>query len=505
MMLRQSYSKISALPKSYDMACKALSVHPANKTLYSTLNVMHSKELDDMDAKQTVEYAKDGLNSGIGRLAEVCFTSGEGSWLTDLSGKKYLDFTSGIGVVNTGHCHPRVVKAVQEQAAKLPHLQVNIGYHAPMVELIAKLREIMPSPKLDTFFFWNSGAEAVEASIKTARHYTKKNNIIAMRGGYHGRTMGTMALTTSKTVFSAGFGPFCPGVFIAPFPYFKQMPSALFHETLSAIPGTPHDSYWRDGGKETSRFAKEAEDYCIESIKLMLKQETSPSDTAAILMEPVLGEGGYVVPPRHFIRRIKEEICEPNGILLILDEVQTGFGRTGKMFASEYFDVTPDIMVFAKGIASGYPISGIVSRKEIMHSQPAGSMGGTYAGNAVSCAAANATIDIMTSTNILDSSLERGNQLVEGVLDIALRHPHIKGLIREVRGVGLMIGIDFEQNMVSPGFAARVSKECLNRGLLLLTTSCFETLRFIPPLNVTEDEVKEGLHIFEAALLATST
>ena len=251
-----------------------------------------------------------------------------------------------------------------------------------MLDLIERLKPKMPSAELDTFFFANSGAEAVENAVKLARHATKRPNIIVFQGSYHGRTLGTMALTTSKTIYSAGFGPLIPGVHVAPFPYHQQW------SAHKADP-TKFDAEW---------CSQES----LNQLEILLKQRSHPEETAAILLEPVQGEGGYIAPPASFMQGLRK-ICDKHGILLIADEVQSGFGRTGKMFAIEHTGVTPDIMVMAKGIASGYPISGIVSRKELMDRQPAGSMGGTYSGNAVACAAAKATLEIFEEENIIEN------------------------------------------------------------------------------------------------------
>jgi len=358
------------------------------------------------------EFAISHLSQGISRMTDLEMEIGKGCWVTTTDGKKYLDFTCGIAVTNTGHCHPKVVKAAQEQTAKLIHGQVNIFIHKPMVDLIERLKSITPKP-LDRYFFWNSGAEAIEASIKLARHATKKSNIIVFQGSFHGRTIGTMSLTTSKTIYRAGFGPLMPGVFVAPFPYCHHC----------SIP----------------RTEGECCNNPIQQIEIMLKQQTAPNETAAILIEPILGEGGYVVPPKGFLKSVKE-ICQKNGILMIADEVQTGYGRTGKWFSIEHFDVTPDILVFSKGIASGFPLSCIASTTDLMKTQPAGSMGGTFAGNAVSCAAACATIDVIKEENLLQNAVVRGQQLKSGLLKLKEKYD----VISDIRGLGLMIGLEFK-------------------------------------------------------------
>jgi 4-aminobutyrate aminotransferase len=260
------------------------------------------------------------------RYTSIVAERAEGAYVYDRDGTRYLDFTCGIGVTNTGHCHPKVVRAVQEQAAKLLHGQANIIFHPPLLELAEELRTVVPE-ELDCFFLSNSGAEAVEGAIKLARHATARPNVIVFQGSFHGRTALTMALTTSKTIYRAGYQPLPAGVFVAPYPY----------------------TYRYGWGPE------ETEVFCLREVEFLLMTQTAPWETAAILVEPVLGEGGYVVPPPGFLKGLRR-ICDEHSILLIADEVQSGFGRTGKWFAVEHFGVVPDIMVMAKGLASGLPL-----------------------------------------------------------------------------------------------------------------------------------------------------
>ncbi|KAK9710686.1 hypothetical protein K7432_008261 [Basidiobolus ranarum] len=417
---------------------------------------------------------------GIGRSTDLVISKAAGSYVYTVEGKKYLDFTTGIGVTSTGHCHPKVVKAAQDQIGNLIHGQVNIFFHEPMIKLIEKLKPIMPSKELDTFFFWNSGAEAVEAAIKLARHATGKHNVIVMQGSYHGRTIGTMSLTTSKTIYGSGFGPLMPGVYVAPFPYTLHSPTQK---------GISQDSLRHDLTTE----------YAIEQLELLLKQQTAPSDTAALIMESVLGEGGYVVPPKEYVQKVRE-LCDKHNILLIADEVQSGFGRTGKYFAIEHADVVPDIMVMAKGIASGFPISGIVSRKELMDKQPPGSMGGTYSGNAVSCAAAIATLQVMEEEDLLGNVAARSQEIF-GRLNEALPPLLNKRDIQvDIRGAGLMVGLEFYgkgleelQKKLNSKVSDAVAQHCFQKDMLVLTTSIYDTMRLIPPLNITKEDNQIGI------------
>jgi 4-aminobutyrate aminotransferase len=396
----------------------------------------------------------------------------EGSYIYTSDGRRLLDFTCGIGVTNTGHCHPKVVEAIREQAGNFLHAQVNIVIHKPMLQLIDELRTIVP-PSIDSFFFANSGAEAVENAIKIARMATGRQNVIVFSGSFHGRTAGTMVLTTSKTVYRTGFGPLPSGVFVAPFPYAFRL-------------------------KMTEADASE---YCLEQLDYLLAAQTAPKETAAILIESVLGEGGYVAPPVAFMKALRE-ICDRHGILLIFDEVQSGFGRTGKWFACEHYRVEPDIMTAAKGIASGLPLSGVFSRNDIMLKLDVGSIGGTFGGNAVSCAAGVATVRAMRDEHMLENAAERGLQLMTGLCKLQEEYPQIG----DVRGKGLMIGSEFtvdgRADKAKP-LVKQIVHAAEQRDLLLLTCGTYDnTIRWIPPLNVTEGQIRDGLGIFEDALQA---
>jgi len=425
-----------------------------------------------MSASKLAEFGTRHIARGIGRLATEVIESGSGSYVTMVGGRKMLDFTCGIGVANLGHCHPAVTKAAQEQAGRMVHAQVNIAFQKPYIELIQSLLPVMPHKSLDTFFFWNSGSEAVEAAVKLARHATKKQNIIVMQGSYHGRTFGTMAMTRSKTVYGENYAPLMPGVFSVPFPYCAQCSIA-------------------------KHSGKHGFDNCcmdpVLQLELLLKRESAPSDTAAIFIEPVLGEGGYVPPPAGYLARVRE-ICDKNNILLVADEVQSGFGRTGKMWAIEHSGVRPDIMVMAKGIANGFPLSGIVSRKELMDTQKPGSMGGTYAGNAVSCAAGIAVAKAFQDEKILDNVNTRGKEMM-GMLRKS--KDDFGNMIHDVRGLGLMLAVEF---VTGKGYASKVQAKCMEKDMLILTTSIYDTLRFIPPLNITKEDMAKGCGIIREAI-----
>jgi 4-aminobutyrate aminotransferase len=426
-------------------------------------------------AQKLVQFGTKHVAKGIGRLTPEVIESGSGSYVTMVGGRKYLDFTCGIGVTNLGHCHPAVTKAAQDQVGKLVHGQVNIAFQKPYLELVEKLMPVMPHKSLDTFFFWNSGSEAVEAAVKLARHATKKQNIVVMQGSYHGRTFGTMAMTRSKTIYGENYAPLMPGVFSAPFPYCAQCSIAKHSKGEFSNANCCMDP--------------------VTQLELLLKRETAPSDTAAIIIEPVLGEGGYVPPPPGYFEAVRK-ICDKHNILLIFDEVQSGFGRTGKMFACEHWGVRPDILVMAKGIANGFPLSAIASRKELMDMQKPGSMGGTYGGNAVACAAGVAVLDTFKKESILDNVNARGAELKK-ILTDAQAHEKTSKIIHDIRGLGLMLALECQPGI---NYAARIQSKCMEKGLLILTTSIYDTLRFIPPLNISEEDMAKGCQIVKEAI-----
>ena len=415
------------------------------------------------------------LESAVAHLSPVwthttsiIASSGEGATLYDQNGRAYLDFTCGIGVTNTGHCHPRVVAAVQRQAGLLLHGQANIVYHEPMLELVHELLPIVDP--LDGFFFSNSGAEAVEGAVKLARQATGRPNVVVFQGSFHGRTLGAMSLTTSKTVYRAGYQPLMAGVFVAPYPY----------------------AYRYGWDAETTST------WCLDELDLIFATQTAPDETAAILVEPVLGEGGYVAPPASFLHGLRER-CDRYGILLIFDEIQSGFGRTGRWFGYEHFGVQPDIITVAKGMASGLPISGVIASLDLMRKWTPGSHGGTYGGNAVAAAAAVATIQAIREEDLLDQATQRGAQLISG-----LRHLQEEfAVMGDVRGLGLMVGVEFRAAGRKPdkATAKAVARACLDQGLLLLTCGPWDnTVRWIPPLVVTGSQIDRALDIFDQAL-----
>jgi 4-aminobutyrate aminotransferase len=412
-----------------------------------------------------------------GRVTNLHVDRGEGSWLATTDGERYLDYSSGIGVTNTGHAHPRVVAAVQAQAAKLLHGQQNIVYHEAGLRLYDRLRTVLPGGPWQAFLS-NSGAEAVEAAVKLARAATKRPVILTFRGGYHGRTAQTMALTTAKNVYRGDFEPLPGSVYSTAFPYCYR------------APGGPH--------------APDAACTCDweAQLDLTLHTLTYPEHVAAVIVEPVLGEGGYVVPPPGFLPRLRE-ITRAHGILLVADEVQTGVGRTGELFAVRHWDVEPDILVFAKGIASGLPLSGIIARPELLAAWRPGAHGGTYGGNVVACAAANATLDVVADEGLVANARERGAQLLAGLRAIQARHPEVG----DARGLGCMAAMEFvkpgegDGRAPDPDFAKRVLANALDRRLIVLSAGPWVNVaRIIPPLVTTSAEVDLALGILEESV-----
>jgi 4-aminobutyrate aminotransferase len=396
---------------------------------------------------------------------------GRGSEVWDVDGNRFLDFAAGIAVASTGHSHPKVVKAIQEQAEKFLHISSDF-YHEQWVELGEKLNEIAPFSEAAVSFMTNSGTESIETAIKLARYHTGRTNFIGFTGAFHGRTMGAVTFTASKPTYHRGFYPLMNGVVHAPFPN-------PYRPVLDRQAG-------EDYGETVVRY--------IETE--ILDHILPPDEVAGILVETIQGEGGYIVPPPGFFPALRE-LCDKYKILLIADEVQCGMGRTGKWWAIEHFDVEPDVIASAKGIASGMPLGACVARQSVMD-WPRGSHGNTFGGNPLSCAAALATIDLIEN-EYLENAKVVGTYTQDALHEIMVRHPSIG----DVRGLGLMIGVEFVKDRKTKVPAEALSRRLVDlafeRGLILL--SCGKsTIRIAPPLSITNAEIDEGLKIFEEAL-----
>jgi 4-aminobutyrate aminotransferase len=400
------------------------------------------------------------------KVTDLQVTHGRGCRVTTVSGDEYLDFAAGIAVNSTGHAHPEVASAIAAQAERFIHAQINVFTHDLAEPLAAKLAEIAPGA-IDTFFFANSGAEITEAAVKLAKQVTRRPNIVVFQGSFHGRTHMAMAMTTSKTGYRAGYAPLPSGVFAS------QFPDLLADDPDAAV------------------------EAALNGFDRLLLAETAPAETAAVIIEPVLGEGGYMPAPRAFLEGVAER-CRQHGILFIADEVQSGFGRTGAWFAVDHYDLEPDIICMAKGIASGFPFSALGTRRELDDQWPKGSHGGTYGGNPIGCAAALATIEVMSEPGFMENVRARGDQLSAALRGLMSTYP---GLI-QVRGPGLMVGTVFDD----PARVPRVLEHCLAEGhLILMNAGTYgNVVRWMPPLVVTSAEIDEGVHAFSNALKATA-
>ncbi|MFH7820052.1 aspartate aminotransferase family protein [Neobacillus thermocopriae] len=397
----------------------------------------------------------------------------EGYFYIGADGKKYLDFTSGIATENTGHRHPKIMAAIKEQVDRLVHGPIGIINYESILLLAKKLKAILPEP-LDCFFFGNSGAEAIEGAVKLARHVTKRPYVISFIGGFHGRTMGALSLTTSKSKYRRNLPV---GAHLT-----YQLPYAQISETPE---GFDHDEYW----------SQQVE----KDFRRLFNHLVSPDEVAAVLLEPVLGEGGYVVPPKAWLQKIRE-ICDRHGILLIFDEVQTGFGRTGDWFAANRFQVTPDIMAIAKGIASGLPLSATVASRELMEKWDIGSHSTTFGGNPVACAAGCATIDVLKEEGLVENARVLGDYALKKLMELKEKHP----AIGDVRGIGLMLGIKIvhpETGEPNGKGLMNILNKCLQKGVIFyLSGNQGEVIRMIPPLTIDKKHLDLGISLLDEAV-----
>jgi 4-aminobutyrate aminotransferase len=427
-------------------------------------------------ARSIIERDDQVISPSYTRTYPLVAERGEGAIVEDPDGNRFLDFAAGIAVVSTGHCHPKVVKAIQEQAAKLIHMSGTDFYYENMVQLAEKLAKLAggmrPVRGPQRVYFGNSGTEAIEAAIKLARYHSGRGQFVAFVGAFHGRTMGSLALTASKSVQKKGFFPVMPGVHHMPYAY----------------------CYRCAYGKSPDSCAVE----CVKAIETELFRTTVPAqEVAAIFVEPIQGEGGYVVPPRKFFDELRG-LADKHGILVIADEVQSGMGRTGKMFASEHFEaLQPDIIALAKGIASGMPLGAMVARAELMDWKP-GAHASTFGGNPVAVAASLATIELLEQ-ELVDNAARVGAHLMNKLRDLPQRFP----IVGDVRGLGLMIGIelvrDQETKERAPDLRDKLVQMCFERGLLVLGAGP-NTIRLCPPLIINEDQADFAARTIEDCL-----
>lgn len=430
-----------------------------------------SAGMEDCNMESLYERCMKVMPPVVKRATTMGVTKGEGCYLWSEDGRKILDFASGVAVCNLGHNHPKVVEAAEKQMKELIHGGHNVVYYESYVRLAERLVELTGGDTM--VYFSNSGAEANEGAIKLAKYVTKRPGIIAFRGSFHGRTLATTSLTSSSSAYRKNYEGLLPSIYFAEYPYLYRTPYEM-----------------KDGKCPKEYF---------EQFENIFHTLIDPSMVAAIMMEPVQGEGGYIVPDKEFVQYVRE-ICDKYGILLIFDEVQSGMGRTGKLFAYEHFGVKPDILTSAKGIANGFPLSAVIGKKEIMEQWPAGAHGGTFGGNPVACAAANAVLDELTDGGMLDNAAKMGDYFKEKLFALQKKYPSVIG---DVRGLGLMLAMEMVHPDKTPDadITTAIRTKALEKGLLLLGCGTNHNIvRFIAPTIVTEKEIDIAINIIDECL-----
>ncbi|MDD2337094.1 MAG: aspartate aminotransferase family protein [Geobacteraceae bacterium] len=419
------------------------------------------------DSLDIMQRAAEVFTPALHNYYPIPVVRGEGVSVFTSDGKSWMDFSSGLAVLALGHNHPRVVAAAKKQMESLIHTG-GVYFNESTVSAAEKLVSITP-PGLDRLFFSNSGAEAVEGALKVARYVSGRQGILSFTRAFHGRTLGALSVTTSAAAYRMKYHPLLPSVYQVPYPYCFRCPFRQEPDSCGLC--------------------------CLQDLEDTLKYKISAEEVAAIIIEPFLGEGGYFPAPSAFLVALRE-VCDRYGIFLVFDEVQSGMGRTGRWFASELSGVVPDILAVAKGIASGFPLSAVVARKEIMEQWPSGAHGTTFGGNPVSCAASSATIDVIREESLLEKAFSKGFQVFERLQRLSVKHP----VIGQVRGHGFMIGIEFVLSDRAPDTASckKVINYCLDNGLILINCGIERNIiRFIPPLVTNDKELDAALTIFE--------
>lgn len=427
-------------------------------------------------ATSLLERRANNVPLGVSNSVPSFAANGKGALLEDVDGNVFIDLAGAIGTLNAGHCPPKVVEALTEQIQKYIHPGFNVMMYEPYIQLAEKLNEITPGNHAKKTFFLNSGAEAVENAVKIARKYTGRKAIISFERGFHGRTLLTMSLTSKVKPYKFGFGPFAPDTFKSRYPYYYRAPFGVTPEELD------------------ENILKQLEDFFLS--------EVPAEEIAAMIMEPVQGEGGFIVPSKTFVQGVKK-ICEKHGILFIADEIQSGFGRTGKMFAIEHFDVIPDIMTMSKSIAAGLPISAVTGRAEIMDAAAPGEIGGTYGGSPLGCVAGLNVIEMIQEENLV----ERANVIGEKIKNRFNVLKQTYDVIGDVRGLGAMVAVEFvkdpQTKEPNKELIGKLTKECYKRGVIVLNAGIYgNVLRFLSPLVITDDQLNEALDVIEAAIEA---
>jgi 4-aminobutyrate aminotransferase/(S)-3-amino-2-methylpropionate transaminase len=433
-----------------------------------------SPQLPGSFTKALLKRRQAAVPRGVGNSAPLFVQKAEGALLYDVDGHVFLDFAGAIGTMNAGHCPPEVVEAVRKQAGQLIHTCFHVAMYEPYITLAEKLAQITPGHYPKKTLFLNSGAEAVENAVKIARKYTGKPGIVSFTRGFHGRTLLGMSLTSKVKPYKFQMGPFAPATYKAPFPHPSNRPEG-FSETEYAL-------------------------YCVRQFEDFLHTEAAPEELAAVIMEPVQGEGGFNIPPKLFVKEVYD-ICKKNNILFIADEIQTGFGRTGEMFASTHFGIEPDLITMSKSIAAGLPISAVTGRSEIMDAPAPGEIGGTYGGSPLGCVAALAVIDKMEREQLVERSRIIGQTILDCFYELKKTIP----LIADVRGLGAMCAVEFihpKTKEPAKPFLENVLKDCYEAGVILLSAGVHgNVLRFLTPLVITDEQLAEGLDIIKEVLV----
>jgi 4-aminobutyrate aminotransferase / (S)-3-amino-2-methylpropionate transaminase / 5-aminovalerate transaminase len=446
------------------------------RTLVERKYVKLQTEIPGPKSKEILEQRNKYVPKGISNNSHSFVKKAQGALVEDVDGNCYIDFAGAIGTVNVGHSHPRVVRALQEQASQFIHTGFNVMMYESYINLAERLCELAPGEFDKQAAFFNSGAEAVENAVKIARKYTKRQGIVSFTRGFHGRTLMTMTMTSKVKPYKFGFGPFAPEVYKAPYPYVYRRPDGMNEQQYSSM--------------------------IIEQFEQFLLAEVAPETIAAVVMEPVQGEGGFIVPDSAFVQRVRE-ICTQYGILFIADEIQTGFARTGKYFAIDHFDVVPDLITISKSMGAGVPISGVIGRAEIMSAPEVGEIGGTYAGSPLGCRAALTVLDIIESEQLNDRAREIGDRVLEKMHLLADRFEGIG----DVRGLGAMCAMEIVKDRQSKtpdkDTVGKIVKAAGERGLMILSAGLFSNvIRLLMPITITDDQLEEGLQILEEAMEA---
>lgn len=434
-------------------------------------------EIPGVKSRELMARRQEFVARGVSATMNVFAAKADGAIIEDVDGNRYIDFAGGIGVMNIGHARPEVTRAIAEQAANFTHTCFSVMMYESYITLAERITKVAPGDFPKKAIFFNSGAEAVENAVKIARYATGRQAIITFNSAFHGRTLMTMTMTAKVKPYKYRFGPYAPEVYHVPFPYPYRMDM------------TP----------------QEASEYCIQELERMFISEVAPDQVAAIVVEPVQGEGGFMVAPPGFLRALKA-VCEKNGILFVADEIQSGFCRTGQMFAVQHDGVEPDLLIIAKSMGAGMPISGVVGRAEIMDAPPPGTLGGTYSGNPVACAAAVAVLDLYAQEDLAARSREVGRVVTERFLKLQEHFPSIG----DVRGLGGMVAMELVKDRITKEPDSHAASDVLaaahHRGLVLIKAGMYDNvLRVLVPLCITDAQLKEGLDIFEEAFAAVAS